>query len=409
MPTFSTDSLQGVPEQLLTLLTDPSSNLAAALTLYGIVAAALLVVLIIAIMWLMSTPEDEDLLETESVVEEASPVDGAAAPPEAEPSKPQVAAAPPRPKTARSLVVTLLVIAGVVLAAWVIAGFTTSQDAVCTSCHVDTVHSQAPKKQPHAKTACVACHEPGGQPGRYFGGVPSRLAHFVEGWAQSGLSASYGSVTQSACSSCHADDLEGVSVNKSTGIRMSHAEPLAASATCTDCHIAVDGVVASHNAGMNPCLRCHDSKTASAACDTCHDKKAAAAARARRTSYQAEQVTEIKCGGCHNEKKECDSCHGTRMPHSNAFKAGGHARAGAVNFWYEGGKNCSKCHTAQRRPCTKCHSSLLGQAHPPTQATLHQKGTSSGCDACHKRFATSERDFCRDVCHSEAAIAESPR
>jgi len=398
-------ALTALPGQLVTLLVDPSSNLTAALILYGIIAAGLLIVVLLAIMWLISLPDEDADLEA---------AEGAAGPerPVAAPTKAKSAPVPEvkTPKTARSLVIGMVVFALVVVGVWVTAGFTTSTDAVCLSCHADSPHADAAKGQPHENTRCIACHESGGVVGRYVVDVPSRLLHFVEGWAPARSLATYGSVSQSACSQCHNADIAGTTTNSKTGIKMSHVEPMAASATCIDCHQMQDGVVASHNAGMNPCLRCHDSKTASAKCVTCHDKKAAAAARARTTSFQAVQVAEVKCGGCHNEKKECDSCHGTRLPHTKTFMAGAHARAGAVNFWYEGGKTCARCHTAVRRPCTKCHTDLMGKAHGPSLAPGHSDGDSATCNACHQRFAPVEsRDFCRDVCHSAAAIRYSPR
>lgn len=405
------NALAALPGQLLTLLVDPSSNLTAALVLYGIIAAGLLVLVLLAIIWLVSLPdEDEERAEGGGIAPAPEPE------PEPEPilaaGRTEVVSAPEvkLPKTARSLVVGMLVVALVAVVVWITAGFTTATDAVCLSCHVDSPHVDAAKGQPHENTSCVACHETGGLPGRYAVNVPTRIAHYIEGWAGGRPLVSYGAVSQGSCSQCHGATIAGTTTNAQTGIRMSHVEPMAASATCIDCHQMRDGVVSSHNAGMNPCLRCHDSKTASAACDTCHDKKAAAAARARTTSFQSIQVPEVKCGGCHNEKAECDSCHGTRMPHSKVFMAGAHARAGAVNYWYEGGKTCARCHSAVRRPCTKCHTDLIGKAHGPAMATSHRSGESATCNACHQRYApVTSRDFCRDVCHSAAAISFSPR
>jgi len=400
------NSLTALPGQLMTLLVDPSSNLTAALVLYGIIAAGLLILVLLAIMWLISLPdEDEDLAddsESGSQSTQRAPV--------AEKTGVAPVAEVKQPKTARSLAIGMLVFAMVIAVIWVTAGFTTATDAVCLSCHADSSHAEAAKGQPHENTRCVSCHEAGGALGRYSANVPARLAHYIESWAPGQSLVSYGSVSQDACSQCHDADIADTTTNTKTGIRMSHVEPMAASATCTDCHQMQDGVVSSHNAGMNPCLRCHDSKTASATCVTCHDKKAAAAARARSTSFQDVQVPEIQCGGCHNEKTECDSCHGTRLPHTKTFMAGAHARAGAVNFWYEGGKTCARCHTAVRRPCTKCHTDLLGKAHGTSMAGSHSRGNSAACNACHQRYAqVDSRDFCRDVCHSAAAISYSPR
>lgn len=219
----------------------------------------------------------------------------------------------------------------------------------------------------------------------------------------------YGQVTSSACERCHMSVMTGVTNVQSRGLKMSHSEPMRASATCTDCHQLRGGVVSIHNAGMTPCLRCHDGTKVSAACATCHNERPTAAARARSTSFSDQQVREIKCGGCHEEKRYCDPCHGLRMPHTTAFMAGAHARAATVDFWYNGGKACARCHTAKRRPCTRCHTSLIGKAHGLAMRR-HEKATSAGCNTCHGQYAPiSTRDFCKDVCHSKEAIATSSR
>ena len=207
----------------------------------------------------------------------------------------------------------------------------------------------------------MSCHEPGGVIGRYVTGVPLRLLHSATASTGAGNAGDYGQATTRACTSCHAAALAGTTTNAERGLKMSHAEPLAASASCIDCHTMRNGIVSVHNAGMKPCLRCHDDVKASSACTTCHEGTVAAAARARTTSFQSVQISEVTCGGCHNEKRDCDTCHGIRMPHTTKFMAGAHARAAAVDIWYNGGATCRRCHTATRRPCTKCHSLVDGK------------------------------------------------
>lgn len=398
-------------EQLLTLLRDPTSNLTAALILYGMIGVAILIVLVGGLALLLGTSdEDEELADPEAPssstsIDESDAVEDVA----------RVAStgeSPPSRPVGGPILLTAAVVLGVLAAVWAVAGFTTSSSEVCTACHVSTVHSQVKggnARDPHSSVPCTSCHESGGLMGRLTSGVPSRALHFLSGGTGFTPQTAYGRVGSSTCSSCHSKDIAGVSLNAETGVRMSHAEPLAASATCLDCHKPRRGVVSNQTVGMRSCLRCHDGEAASSRCDTCHDKKTAAAARARTTSLAKSQVSEVRCGGCHDQAKECDTCHGVRMPHTVAFKAGAHARAGAVDFWYNGGRTCSKCHTATRRPCTKCHSSQLGRAHP-NQGLTHQAAVSSSCNRCHIVLANPrDRDFCRDVCHTEAAKAESPR
>ena len=245
--------------------------------------------------------------------------------------------------------------------------------------------------------------------GRYLSGVPLRVLHLTLSTGSSQTQLDYGQVTAAACRRCHSSALAGVTENTTRGLKISHAEPMAAAATCTDCHTLRGGVVSAHNVGMKLCLRCHNDKTASSKCKTCHDEKASVAARARTTAFQAEQIEEVRCGGCHVQKRDCDPCHGLRMPHTTAFMAGAHARAAVVDFWYNDGKLCSRCHTATRRPCQQCHSSLIGKAHGRSMIN-HSTATATSCNTCHGQYATfATRDFCKDVCHTDAAISASPR
>jgi hypothetical protein len=422
-------------QQILTLLNEPASNLTAAFVLYGIITLVLLLIVVVALIFLGSTTEDDDEDELGEVDIEVEPleVERARAAIDAAPSGevvegiPDTASALPRrssrattervkapkvPQTPRARLIAAGIGIGVVLVVWVLTGMSTSANAVCDGCHVITPHNSLAEgtADPHAGRSCVACHEPGGGFGRYFSDVPARLLHFVDRGMTLGVQGEYGRIEQSACLSCHRDILEGVQLNEDRGIRMSHAEPLAAAVRCLGCHAPASGVVGAHKVGMNPCLRCHDSKSASAECETCHDKNASAAARVRTASLASRQIREISCGGCHDEKKECDSCHGLRMPHSLTFKQSAHARAGAVDFWFNGGRTCGKCHTATRNPCQKCHDPSLGKGHPVSLAKEHTVATEAACDKCHQQWQFQKgRDFCADVCHTPAAIEQSPR
>jgi len=401
------ESLQRLPDQIMTLLTDPGSNLTAAFVLYAIIGLVLLIVLVGIIMFLMSLPEDED-------AQAAAAASGAAGEGAAGAGATKGAAAKRKqraPRTARSIAISALVVAAIGLAVWVTAGYTTSSSAVCEGCHVETSHSRAVEAQdPHSDTDCASCHEAGGIVAKSTIGLPSRILHFVDGWSESSYQSDYGRVTQSACYSCHKQDIRRTTTNAERGLKMSHDEPLAASATCLDCHTPSGGVVGPHNAGMSPCMRCHNAKLASSECATCHVKSGAAAASAPTNALAKEQIPDVNCGGCHDEKKECDPCHGLRMPHTKQFMASFHARAGVVNYWFEDGRTCGKCHTAQRRPCTRCHTPSLGNGHPKNFAQNHPQASGPQCDNCHVRMAPLlPRDFCVDMCHTPAIEALSPR
>ncbi len=392
--------------QVLTLLAEPTSNLQAALLLYGIITLLLLIVVIVALIFLVSGPEDveeEDVPDTDL---EGLPEAGAA-PRHAAPARAAEMTTPPRSRL-MSLVIVLGIIAGV----WVAAGVSTSLSPVCDGCHVITPHNERDESRtdPHERVACVSCHESGGVVARYTTALPARVLHIVDAVADSRSVQGYGEVASRACRSCHGRAVRGLVTDEDRGILMSHSEPLEATMRCLDCHTPVDGVVGDHNAGMNPCLRCHDAETAPAECETCHDRDTAAAARARSATFAKQQVEEISCGGCHDEAAECDSCHGLRMPHTNRFKAYAHARAGAVDFWYNDGRTCAKCHTAERRPCRRCHGDILGNGHDASLARTHQDAPEETCDRCHQTWQFARgRDFCVDLCHTPAAIEQSPR
>lgn len=390
--------------RIVTLFIDPASNLTGALLLYAIITAFILVMLIGAIMFLISAPEDEDDLIVEVVTESGAVVSS-------RPAAAKRASKVKKRADARTWLIRIAITAAVIIGVWVLAGFTTSNSAICAGCHVMTPHTQADKgSDPHPSVACVKCHEPAGVFSRYFVQVPGRIGHFASDLLPRIEPEDYGAVASSGCQACHAGQMDGVVVNKDTGVRMQHKEPLEAGALCLDCHELTGGVVSARTVGMNPCMRCHDAKTASAECDSCHDQSAAAAAQARTTQLQKQQIAQVNCGGCHNQERDCDTCHGMRMPHSNAFKTGAHARAAAVDVWYNGGRTCFKCHTATRNPCTKCHTKFIGKAHPISMAQTHKAATEQACDTCHMQWKpTATRSFCKDTCHSEAAKAESPR
>jgi len=390
------DRLLRVVSTLTRILIAPASNMKVAVLLYAMIAVILLIILVVGMMVIMTAPADKRARQVSR-------------------EKRGRVRAQPRAATPMSRKTRLLLGLGIgagLLSAWMLAGSVTSDPKLCKSCHWPaSQHAKAEKsKDPHARVGCVSCHESGGVVRRFVTGVPLRLHHLAIVSSGEGTGSEYGQVTARACTSCHASALPRTSTNAERGLKVSHAEPLAASATCTDCHTMSDGIVGVHNAGMGPCLRCHDDRRASSACTTCHTGTVTAAARARTASFRGAQIREVKCSGCHDEKRDCDPCHGVRMPHPVEFKARDHARAGAVDLWFNGGKACRRCHTASRHPCQGCHTRLMGTAHGRSMAASHRRAASSACDTCHLQFAQfATRDFCDDVCHSPAAVAGSPR
>jgi hypothetical protein len=400
--------LADLPPYAIYVLRNPAINPKAAFIVYGTIGVSLLIVLVAGIVFMMRAPKGDKVSRERSPAADSSTVRPGALRSRRE--RAPHTRMTPRARIAAAVVAILLV--GV---SWAATGSTTSESAVCKDCHwpAATHATAVAGTDVHASVSCVSCHETGGIVGRYLTGVPARLMHFADSQASTPRQGEYGRVKVAACSACHEASLKGVATNEARGIKISHSEPLAASATCLDCHAMRAGVVGPHNVGMAPCLRCHDAEHASVKCVTCHDESAGSAARARTTSFAAAQIVDVSCGGCHNEKRDCDGCHGMRLPHTTEFKMYAHARAGAVDFWYNGGKACSRCHTSARRPCQKCHAELLGREHGAGASWLargHQKATAQACDTCHREFAyTATRDFCKDLCHTPAAIEASPR
>lgn len=312
--------------------------------------------------------------------------------------QPMTAARPRR--SVRSLVTGLSATVIVLAVVWVVAGVSTGQSTACLSCHPGSPHSLNTKSDPHRAVACVVCHEAGGPVSEATLNLSPRITHYVEG-GTGGAVPAYGAPASSDCLSCHADRIASVTTSRARGLRMSHAEPIAAGADCLDCHVPKDGLVLADTVGMQPCLRCHDDSKASAACDTCHTRDPASATVAiepSSTAYAQRLIPQPSCDGCHSTAK-CDACHGVPMPHSEAFKGAGHAREAAIELWNDNGRRCQKCHYKGRRECTNCHE-LPFLAHGPAFKEGHKSASWGGGCTCHDyRSPVRGRNFCV-VCHA---------
>jgi hypothetical protein len=256
-------------------------------------------------------------------------------------------------------------------------GIGTSTDMFCGSCHSDSHDGSDSLVTAHTDVQCVRCHESGAIGQRVTVNTFSRSRHVVAGFLSlqdadsSNVNSTYGSVSNSACSKCHGEAILGhtVSVTKSSGatIRMSHDEPLEAGIPCIECHLFTESQA--RNAitqGMQTCLYCHNGQTASIDCTYCHKTRPTDVVRTdTRTDYSARLVTrrpDSYCYDCHNPKP-CDDCHGTRVPHSEAFlnvtgRASGEGLIHAEAY-YSAGRKCFMCHfegsVSGAVPCSICH------------------------------------------------------
>lgn len=397
----SLSRLPGVLRTVQDIIRDPSANpLQSAILLgVGLVSALILVITLFLVMTRPSAEERALLAQT-----------GLAEEPETLSAEERASArreAVLRRRATATTVTSLVILAWV--GVWLVAGLTTSSNDVCTSCHTNTSHTAAGKSDPHAKVACVDCHEGGGAFARISVNVLSRMEHVTLAQTDSKAASDFGKpVASDACLACHGKQLQGTYYDARLHVKVSHAEPLAAGAECVDCHALKSGVVGATTVGMSSCLRCHgDGKRAKAGCEVCHDGDPSLAIRPtiEATAMAAVQVANPGCGGCHTDMTRCNACHGISMPHTVAFEQSGHARAAAEAIWSNNLGMCRKCHYAGHNDCQQfgCHVAPF-PAHPsPAWQTLHASAPwaqSNTTCACHKwnPYDHNGMNFC-EICH----------
>jgi hypothetical protein len=392
------DSLARVPDAINSIsdvVSDPAANPVKATILLGIVVLFAMIVLVTVVMVFVRPRYEFAAADAgDGFVEDA--------------------AARPRKRRRRGVwgwvaaimtVVSATVVGVAVL--WLVTGATTASSSGCVGCHSTSVHSTAPLTDPHRDIDCVVCHEPGGELARVTSNLPMRVQHFVDGQFNPVKAATFGrTISSVGCRQCHLAALGVIGIDAARGLRVSHKEPLAAGAECIDCHRLQDGQVMARTVGMETCLRCHDGKQAKSGCAVCHDGDPAKAivSKLPKTSIAGPLVPNPPCDVCHFDMTRCDNCHGLRMPHTPLFKTYGHARAGALNVWDNGGQLCGKCHYPGRRACTQegCHMYKFPQ-HALSWKHDHQQAVWSRADSicrCHD-WSSREHDgmnFCQ-ICH----------
>lgn len=290
----------------------------------------------------------------------------------------------------------------ILLAAALLSGYVLSgTDAVCSqTCHVNQDTTKLAVKADHA--ACSACHGSPGLSGAFLNaGDRGRMA-----WEQFGGRSDRTSalIDSRACLRCHNSVLDAP-VTTARGIRMSHSEPFEAGYTCVSCHPSV-GHTELEDYSMSACLSCHGGGEASTKCDTCHiddpydatkrlesATESAVTMSARQISYPVVRVGDIGCGGCHDESRQCDTCHGYRMPHPAKFVAWEHARYAA----WEKKQTCVKCHDPLSC-ATQCHLNFAMAGHPGNWKQEHKSsGWDSNC-GCHASRSGRTGPMCV-ICH----------
>jgi len=299
-----------------------------------------------------------------------------------------------------SVVVPTLIIAGLI-SGYIVSG----SDWSCTTlCHADN-HTSDQWATSHGRgLSCVDCHEDGAL--GVVGNTSSRLLMVARQFNKT-APAFEDAVSSRACVRCHEPALRTVSTDE-RGVRMSHEQPLRAGWACTDCHLNAGHSTAKlRSLGMRPCRSCHDGTRASSKCSTCHvstELSGRVSSSRPDTSgptigsgvyqYSPVGVTDSNCGGCHTLEKQCDPCHTTRMPHSERFVSGYHAKQAA----FEKKKQCWRCH--DRRDCDTCHSPFE-TGHADNWKSAHQSAPwEAGC-GCHARQQNQHVAMCV-FCHDDA-------
>ncbi len=429
-------SAQSTLRSLKALIAEPTSNLALAMIVLS--AVALLILLLIVGLLLLFTPKrrrvvrvrrysvDPALLRARqqgsfaSLLEGALhlPAPGVQEPEPEEPAEPEPAeqpeeeqappAGPVKPRLSNRVAIALgspIVVALLVAVALVGTYVTTSLDGFCAgACHGDSeiVHTAA--RIDHAR--CVQCHEESGLAG-VVPNTASRL-RMVTAAAMGADSSGLGvSVPSRTCLECH-EEVHDKTLTTARGVKVSHKEFLDAGSPCSDCHPSVGHSRRVYTGDMSACITCHDGKTVSAECDVCHVKDPVQAGfKGGKDStqtvgsgniiYAPVNAANRRCEGCHDVVNKCDPCHGgVRMPHSDAYKAGGHA----PDAVFEGKAKCWRCHNVGS--CNGlCHTSMskdVVNGHPDSWRVEHRAAPWRAPCGCHANRSRRTTPMC-PLCH----------
>lgn len=408
-------------QQVRDALANPSTN--PRMTAAIIAVAAIILVILMVLLWIGLTPRRKRIRKTVTywIPEgEDAPAGGEEVATAAEmPAAEETASAakgeptagetpeqsePPSSRRALAMLVGPLLVPLLILAALASAYVATSNQAVCArSCHNGQRSTVTAEAVEHAE--CAACHE---QP------LPAGVLENATDRVRMGVRQLQGRpegvravVGAGGCLRCHASDVDGVVTSRVARVRMSHAEPLEAGMNCTECHGAVGHLSEAQPVSMSRCLTCHDSKRASADCSTCHLDDISKAGRRSgsveaggpRLDYPLVPLNRRDCGGCHNQRVQCDSCHGLRMPHSTRFLNGYHASQAA----FERKQKCWKCHQ-EAEDCSGCHQVPFAGAHTRTWKADHVKAPSNAQCVCHQDNQPDRPSSMCAYCHGPEAM-----
>ena len=103
------------------------------------------------------------------------------------------------------------------------------------------------------------------------------------------------------------------------------------------------------------------------------------------------------CSACHNEKKDCVSCHnGVAMPHAADWVTAHGATVKTL-----GEKSCLQCHT--KAYCSTCHQ--IQMPHPANFIATHPKAVAkNGTQTCFNCHSVQNCQACH-IAHQEGTPA----
>lgn len=271
----------------------------------------------------------------------------------------------------------LWIIGGLIIFGFSVSFSMATSPSFCLSCHGNSRVARDLKSSVHRKLACQDCHQTPG----FLGSVSYRLevGRMVIGWFMGRTEKAAGSSSRDACLACHRDSIKKTIISKS--IRMEHKEPISNGYRCEQCHFGLAHDEAGRWNAMSVCYDCHG-KDKPLKCEACHVGWAGASNYPLKDYAKVALLGELECERCHDPEKDCTSCHKIAMPHSEEWKAGGHA--------LKAGSDANQCWTCHKLgSCVKCHPGMPGP-HAQVKGWIKLHGVSSrepkaNCAGCHKQ------------------------
>jgi len=259
-------------------------------------------------------------------------------------------------------------------------GFSTRAETFCIACHASPHEEVAdwPLVSAHEDLTCVNCHEPGNTLQGITINFFPRSIHVVSGIfvdsddRDATNRGTYGSVVQTACESCHGDQILRNALTRSgpdrVTVRVSHLEPYEAGMGCVQCHLFSEAQESQMvQTGMQTCISCHNGERARVECTVCHINPPAETRQLDIGTVWSRALIhdrpDARCYDCH-DPRSCDDCHGTRVPHPDDYMDTNNpatAMIHAYDYWRIGDM-CYNCHfignASGIETCDSCHGDL---------------------------------------------------